>query len=136
MCCPHKLVRFTACAVRRGFSDVIGAREASDGIRQYLFSEKIDKRTDCRGAIDALNLMVTEPQGSPRGQGPPRMESGSIFMLCIKILPPVEMGPEADPLLREGGNAAHRVEQDGRKLPGWGQWDLAPQGRKQMGQDA
>ena len=79
MCCPHKLVRFTACAVRRGFSDVIGAREASDGIRQYLFSEKIDKRTDCRGAIDALNLMVTEPQGSPRGQGPPRMESGSIY---------------------------------------------------------
>ena len=46
------------------------------------------------------------------------------------------MGPEADPLLRDGGNAAHRVEKDGRKLPGWGQWDLAPQGRKQMGQDA
>ena len=61
---------------------------------------------------------------------------GSIFMQSIKILPPAEMGPEADPLLREGGNAAHRVEKDGRKLPGWGQWDLAPQGRKQMGQDA
>ena len=61
---------------------------------------------------------------------------GSIFMQSIKILPPAEMGPEADPLLREGGNAAHRAEKDGRKLPGWGQWDLAPQGRKQMGQDA
>lgn len=36
----------------------------------------------------------------------------------------------------KGGNAAHRVEKDGRKLPGWGQWDLAPQGRKQFGQDA
>ena len=51
----------------------------------------------------------------------------SIFMQSIKILPPAEMGPEADPLLRE---------KDGRKLPGWGQWDLAPQGRKQFGQDA
>ncbi len=47
------------------------------------------------------------------------------------------MGPEADPLLRaKGGNAAHRVEKDGRKLPGWWQWDLAPQGRKQLDQDA
>ena len=78
-------------------------RPASDGIGQYLFSEKIDKRTDHRGATDALSLMVPEPQGSPRGQGPPRMGSGSIFMQSIKILPLAEMGPEADPLLREGG---------------------------------
>lgn len=46
---------------------------------------------------------ASEPQGSPRGQGPPRMGSGSIFMQSIKILPLAEMGPEADPLLREGG---------------------------------
>ena len=36
----------------------------------------------------------------------------------------------------KGGNAAHRVEKDGRKLPGWWQWDFAPQGRKQLDQDA
>ena len=47
--------------------------------------------------------MVPELQGSPRGQGPPRMGSGSIFMQSIKILPLAEMEPEADPLLREGG---------------------------------
>ena len=51
---------------------------ASDEIWQYLFSEKINK-TDRRGTTDAPNLSATEPQGSPRGQGPPRMKSDSIY---------------------------------------------------------
>ena len=99
-CLPREWSHFKAiCAA----GEPEGARPASDGIGQYLFSKKINKKIDHRGATDALSLMAPEPQGSPRGQGPPRMGSGSIFMQSIKILPLAEMGPEADPLLREGG---------------------------------
>lgn len=76
------------------------------------------------------------PSAQLRQRGGGAYKVWQYFYALHKILPPAEMGPEADPLLREGGNAAHRVEKDGRKLPGWGQWNLAPQGRKQMGQDA
>ena len=68
------------------------------------------------------------------------MEYGSIFMLRIKILPPAEMGPEADPLLRvKGGNAALRGGEGWKedKMPGWmAMGCFAPQGRIANCQDA
>ena len=113
-----------------------GARPASDGIRQYLFSKKINKKIDHRGATDALRLMVPELQGEPEGARPASDGIGQYFYAEHKNTAPGGWNQRQTRCCGKGGNAAHRVEKDGRKLPGWWQWDFAPQGRKQLDQDA
>ena len=58
------------------------------------------------------------------------MESGSIFMQSIKILPPAEMGPEADPLLREGGKRGAQGGEGWKEVAWMGAMGFCAAGKK------